>query len=254
MTTMADLTRRECACGNVWYAEMTEHPCDECRECFLKRVGRTKIMTTMQVRDDHDQTPPEEAAPEAVNGHADAERPKRQRKARAAAVGAPHITTGVVGTPNQLEPTDDIVTRLEATVREINAEEARLEGQLERIRKARQALVGTGFGEVIIGTRPNVPDYVSSHGAQRGGKVMIHRVSSAKSSTRHRRTEAEIHAGVTLVVNLVKRHKEGLGAQKIREALGLDKKEMPKLLKTALESKALKSKGQKRATLYFAKS
>jgi hypothetical protein len=248
MTTISDLIRRECACGNVWFAEMTEAASDECKECFLERTRKSK-MTTVQVRDELDQTAPPE--PEGVNGVHDTETPapKRQRKAKAVTFSpAHHVTTGGLETQNQSAPVDDVVTRLEATVREINAEEARLEGQLDRIRKARQSLVGTGFGEVIIGTRPSVPVMLTPHGD--GGKVTIHRTRSPKSTTRHRRTEAEIHDGVESVVALVRKHKDGIGAQKIREVLGLRAADMPRLLKDAIKGKLLKSTGKKRATVY----
>jgi hypothetical protein len=50
----------------------------------------------------------------------------------------------------------------------------------------------------------------------------------------------------------VKKHKEGLRAEQIREELGLQAKELPRVLKEGLSSRKLKSKGQKRATTYFA--
>jgi len=54
------------------------------------------------------------------------------------------------------------------------------------------------------------------------------------------------------VTSLVKKHKEGLRAEQIREELGLQAKELPRVLKEGLSSRKLKSKGQKRATTYFA--
>ena len=54
------------------------------------------------------------------------------------------------------------------------------------------------------------------------------------------------------VVALVKKHKEGLRAEQIRSELALVAKEMPRVLKEGLSSRRLKSKGQKRATTYFA--
>ncbi|HEY1693646.1 MAG TPA: hypothetical protein VGG39_15870 [Polyangiaceae bacterium] len=41
-------------------------------------------------------------------------------------------------------------------------------------------------------------------------------------------------------------------AEEITRALGLDKKELPRVIKLGLTSKAIKKKGQKRATLYSA--
>jgi hypothetical protein len=67
-----------------------------------------------------------------------------------------------------------------------------------------------------------------------------------------RRTAEEIANALGQVVSLVKKHKAGLRAEQIRSELGLQAKEMPRILKGGLASKALKSKGQKRATTYFA--
>jgi hypothetical protein len=56
------------------------------------------------------------------------------------------------------------------------------------------------------------------------------------------------------VVSLVKRNKAGLRAEQIHNELGLQAKEMPRILREGLEEKALKSKGQKRATTYSARA
>jgi len=39
----------------------------------------------------------------------------------------------------------------------------------------------------------------------------------------------------------------------IKKALGLDRREVPRILKTAVQTKKLKAKGQKRATVYTAR-
>ncbi len=52
---------------------------------------------------------------------------------------------------------------------------------------------------------------------------------------------------------LLKKNKEGLRAEEIRSSLGMLAKEMPRILKEGLATKKLTSKGQKRATTYFAK-
>jgi hypothetical protein len=67
-----------------------------------------------------------------------------------------------------------------------------------------------------------------------------------------RRTPEQIANVLEQVVSLVKKHKTGLRAEQIRSELGLQAKEMPRILKDGLASKALRSKGQKRATTYFA--
>jgi hypothetical protein len=68
-----------------------------------------------------------------------------------------------------------------------------------------------------------------------------------------RRSADEIQAALDKIVALLKRHKDGLRAEEIRSNLGMLSKEMPRILKEGLSTKKLTSKGQKRATTYFAK-
>jgi hypothetical protein len=65
-----------------------------------------------------------------------------------------------------------------------------------------------------------------------------------------RRSDEQIAKAVDRVVALVKKSKTGLRAEEIKRSLGLDVREMPRILKTALAKKKLKAKGQKRATTY----
>jgi hypothetical protein len=67
-----------------------------------------------------------------------------------------------------------------------------------------------------------------------------------------RRSAEDIAALLDQVIGAVKKQKEGMRAEPIRESLGLEAKEMPRVLKEGLATKKLKSKGQKRATTYFA--
>jgi len=50
----------------------------------------------------------------------------------------------------------------------------------------------------------------------------------------------------------VRKSKDGLRAEEIRTGLGMQAKEIPRVLKEGLATKKLKSKGQKRATTYTA--
>jgi hypothetical protein len=68
-----------------------------------------------------------------------------------------------------------------------------------------------------------------------------------------RRSADEIQASLGKIVALLQKHKDGLRAEEIRSNLGMQAKEMPRILKEGLTSKVLRSKGQKRATTYFAK-
>ena len=65
-----------------------------------------------------------------------------------------------------------------------------------------------------------------------------------------RRSPADIGRALAEVVALVKTKKGGLRSEEIRKALKLDVREVPRVLKEGLSKKKLKSKGQKRATVY----
>jgi hypothetical protein len=67
-----------------------------------------------------------------------------------------------------------------------------------------------------------------------------------------RRSAEDVAAALGDVVALVKRHKDGLRAEQIRTSLGLQSKELPRVLKEGLATKMLSKKGQKRSTTYFA--
>ena len=67
-----------------------------------------------------------------------------------------------------------------------------------------------------------------------------------------RRSPADIAKALEKVVALVKSSKAPLRSEQIRQKLGMDRKEMPRVLQEGLTKKALKSKGQKRATTYSA--
>jgi hypothetical protein len=66
-----------------------------------------------------------------------------------------------------------------------------------------------------------------------------------------RRSADDIAKALDRVVALVKKNKDGLRAEQIRQQLGMQAKEMPRILKEALSKRQLKSRGQKRATTYF---
>jgi hypothetical protein len=67
-----------------------------------------------------------------------------------------------------------------------------------------------------------------------------------------RRSPEDIAKALDQVVALVKANKGGLRAEQIREKLGMEAREMPRVLKEGLANKVLKSKGQKRSTTYSA--
>jgi len=67
-----------------------------------------------------------------------------------------------------------------------------------------------------------------------------------------RRSQAQIEKTLGDIVALVKK-KPGLRAEQIRAQLGLQAKEMPRILAEGLSTKTLTKKGEKRATVYSAR-
>jgi hypothetical protein len=76
------------------------------------------------------------------------------------------------------------------------------------------------------------------------------RGKSGKNGRLARRSDEQIATAVDQVVALVKKSKTGLRAEEIKKALGLDRREVPRILKTAVAKRKLRAKGQKRATTY----
>jgi hypothetical protein len=67
-----------------------------------------------------------------------------------------------------------------------------------------------------------------------------------------RRSADDIEATLGSIVSLLKQNPAGLRAEQIRMQLNMLAKELPRPLAEGLASKALRKKGQKRATVYFA--
>ena len=111
-----------------------------------------------------------------------------------------------------------------------------------------EIVAGADGGSVGSGRRPRVapggggqPDPLST--APRKGK----------NGRLPRRSAEDIQAGLEKIVALLRKHKDGLRAEEIRSNLGMQAKEMPRILKEGIAKKKLTSKGQKRATTYSAK-
>ena len=95
-------------------------------------------------------------------------------------------------------------------------------------------------------------------GRPRGGggqpdPLAVPMAKTGKGGRLARRSSEDIAAALGDVVALVRKHAGGLRAEQIRTSLGLQSKEMPRVLKEGLATKMLSKKGQKRATVYFAK-
>jgi hypothetical protein len=116
-----------------------------------------------------------------------------------------------------------------------------------------RALRNASLDEIIAETH-------SSHSAGGGGGRRRGRApaSTAGGSARRgggrlrRRSQNDINAVVTKIVNLLKGNKKGLRAEEIRAKLHLDRREIPRPLAEALKKKLVSKKGKKRATTYFA--
>ena len=94
-------------------------------------------------------------------------------------------------------------------------------------------------------------DDVVSSGRDAGTAYLAMDVAPKSVGRLPRRSADEIAATLNKIVLLVKTQKNGLRAEEIRSKLGLQAKEMPRILKEGLSTKKLTSKGQKRATTYF---
>lgn len=91
-----------------------------------------------------------------------------------------------------------------------------------------------------------------SHGGGDGTGIDLPS-GKAKGGRLARRSPEQIAEAVARVVALVKKSKGGLRSEEIKKALGLDVREVPRILKTGVKTKKLKAKGQKRATVYSAR-
>jgi hypothetical protein len=102
--------------------------------------------------------------------------------------------------------------------------------------------------------RSVTPKAFASSGAARKAVSERSGAPAPKANGRlRRRSDDEIGAVLNKIVLLVKTQKNGLRAEEIRAKLGLLPKEMPRILKQGVSTKKLSTKGQKRATTYFAK-
>lgn len=126
--------------------------------------------------------------------------------------------------------------------------------------QSRLQVLANSFAESVLDALKGAPlQELLGDGRRVGnGRSTVRAVKSATSPTRspgrlRRRSAEDIAEVLDKVVTLVKQKPSGLRAEQIRDELGLLPKEMPRVLKEGLSTKKLKSKGQKRATTYFAR-
>jgi hypothetical protein len=74
--------------------------------------------------------------------------------------------------------------------------------------------------------------------------------AKAKSERMPRRTTAQIAEGLSKVLSALKGASEGLRAEHLREKVGCDARELPRLLKEGIKTKQIRAEGKKRATVY----
>ena len=77
---------------------------------------------------------------------------------------------------------------------------------------------------------------------------------SRRSSSRRlkRRSPRDIEKALGEIVSLVENSPKGLRAEQIRSELGMQAKEMPRVLGEGLATRRLRKRGHKRATTYYA--
>ena len=130
---------------------------------------------------------------------------------------------------------------------------------MSSLRSSLEALTESFADSVLQVLRTaNLQELIGSTGPQkRGGTTAGNPKATpvakpAKAGRLARRSAEDIAAALGQVIALVKKNKDGLRAEAIRVALGLEAKEMPRVLKEGIATRKLRTKGQKRATTYFA--
>jgi hypothetical protein len=120
-----------------------------------------------------------------------------------------------------------------------------------------EAIRGTSLRE-LVSNGAGTADHGRRTRAAAGGGGQPDPLSTPSQPTRKngrlpRRSAEDIAKNLDKIVLLVKTQKNGLRAEEIRSKLGMEPREMPRILKEGLSKKKLTSKGQKRATTYFAR-
>jgi hypothetical protein len=116
-----------------------------------------------------------------------------------------------------------------------------------------QEFIGPGAARSSLRSRADASRASGAASARRGVESPAIKPVRSSSGRLPRRSVGEIRAQLDQILALLKKNKEGMRAEVIRTQLGLISKEMPRVLKEGLELKKLTSKGQKRATTYFAR-
>lgn len=126
------------------------------------------------------------------------------------------------------------------------------DGVLQAIRSASldELLAESGGGHARSASPGRRPRAVAAAAPAAASSASSAKSKVTRSGRLARRSPEQITEAIEQVVALVKKSKAGLRSEEIRKQLGLDVREVPRILRTAVASKKLKSKGQKRATTY----
>jgi hypothetical protein len=112
-----------------------------------------------------------------------------------------------------------------------------------------RAIRGASLDDILAMTGAEAP---ARPGPGRPRGPAAARPKKTKGARLARRSPEDIEKALELVVALLKSTKNGLRSEQIQKHLGVQKEELPRVLKEGLATKALKSKGQKRSTTYIA--
>jgi hypothetical protein len=91
--------------------------------------------------------------------------------------------------------------------------------------------------------------------SSRGGRAPRRETGPSQRSGRRRlkrRSHDDIQKALGEIVHLVENRPRGMRAEQIRSELGMQAKEMPRILSEGLATRKLRKRGQKRATTYYA--
>lgn len=127
---------------------------------------------------------------------------------------------------------------------------------MSSLRSAIEALASAFASDVLAALKSaSFEEVASLGGARRGPGRPVgsgRRLGGGGGGKRRRRSMKDIVSALDDVVRIVSGTSKGLRAEEIREKLGLQSKELPRVLKEGLSTKRLSKKGEKRATTYFA--
>lgn len=138
---------------------------------------------------------------------------------------------------------NNLQTKIESLAQQFAAQFAA--GIVAAIRQA----PSSELGAMLSGGEVPVP--FRGGGVGKAGKAAKPKVTS--SGRLRRRSPEELQAVLDKIVKALSGKGDGLNSEELQASLGMSKKEIAGVLALGLSNKALRKKGEKRATRYFAK-